>query len=175
MQAGDHQHMVRSAFLKGQGALVVDEGPVAEQHRPEDGGAIGCGGKQGVHLRQQPATHPRDPMRQRWRRFANFGEQGSTAQRPNQMYILAREIGARIEGAGVAVIPRRARTEQSFDTIPGSQDGKQLGFLLGCRSLTAEVIETQAAAYVNRRAADLHLLQVYVAAQAPRNLNRVLA
>src|SRR2546427_9479061 len=107
-------------------------------------------------------------MRQRWRRFANFGEQGSTAQRPNQMYTLAREIGARIEGAGVAVIPRRARTEQSFDTIPRSQDGKRRGLLLGSRALTVERIETRAPANPTRRAASLHLRHVYGVAQDPR-------
>jgi hypothetical protein len=168
VQPGQHQHVKHSRFAEAIGLLAIQKTAIAKQHGASNGGASGRTGKHRVHLSQQGAAKPLQPLRQRGRWAVEPLQQSRVAQRGRQINILSGKKSLLVERAGIAEIARHARARKHFHAIAGAQRTgiSRLLFI-------EEIFQPQAAAHGPPGVAGPHFLQIEVVTQAPRKRQRV--
>ena len=89
MQAGDHEHVVRSRLLKRCDNLGIDEAAVAEQHRAENGGALRRAWEKRVQAGKQSATDASEALSKGRARAVDQLQQFAAAQRAGEVDVSA--------------------------------------------------------------------------------------
>ena len=72
------------------------------------------------------AAHTREAVRKRQARMTDNRQKLAVAQRALQLNILAREIAAKIEAAGIAEIVDGTRANEGFDAISGARGRRRI-------------------------------------------------
>ena len=162
--------MKRSCVAERLGLLRIEKAAISQQHGSGNRRAVPRRREHGVQLIQQAPAQPSQIIRGSWRRPGQRLHQSWVPQRCREVDPLLPERSAIIKGSRVAEISYQARASQNLNPFARTNRRR-----ISRHARVKKIGCPQAAVHGPPLARGLHLLEVDVVAEAPRQAQRILA